>query len=137
MKKNRHSFFLLFVILISFTNYAQEKELLHGDLTPEQHILLRKQRELMIENREKFKASLTAEQTNILESKELSPKAQQEALMASLNEAQKALIFENISKAKKIKDEFRSTLSEEQRHNIRRMKRGRAREFRRDFLPSN
>lgn len=139
MKNSIKIFFFIIIILNSFENFGQEKEFVPGVLNPDQRLLLKNQRELMIQNREKFKASLTQEQINILESKELSPKVQQAALMASLNESQKALIFENISKAKQIKDDFRNTLSEEQRQKIRRLNEFRQRELIREprgvFLP--
>lgn len=138
MKKIIKTLFVGFIILHSFLSYSQDKEAVAGGLTPEQRSLLQNQRELMIQNREKFKTSLTPEQRNILESKDLSPKDQQAALMASLNETQRALIFENLSKAKQIKENFAGTLTEEQRQRIRKLNENRnsesVREMRRKFL---
>ena len=128
MKKFIKTVFWILIIFNSFANYAQERALIRAGLTPEQQELLKSQRELMAHNREKFRATLTPEQINILESKDLTPKAQHDALMASLNDAQRALVFENISKAKQIKEEFRNTLSEEQKNRLRRLNDDRHRE---------
>ncbi len=120
MKKYTTIIFFLLSILYSCNHYGQKNDIPEG-LNTEQKVLLKNQRELMIENREKFKTSLTPEQLNILESKDLPPKAKHKALMASLNESQKELLFENLSKSKNIRDEFRNTLTDEQKEKLRKL----------------
>jgi vacuolar-type H+-ATPase subunit H len=69
-------------------------------------------------NREAFKASLTAEQLAILKDRSLTREQQQAALVATFSDAQKAILNENREKAKSLKEEFKTTLTKEQRQQL-------------------
>lgn len=106
---------IVFTLFLSNTKtLAQDKETKES-LTVEQQKLLQEQREVMKANREAFKASLTAEQLAILKDRTLSKEQQQAALVATFTEAQKAILSDNREKAKALKEEFRTSLTKEQR----------------------
>lgn len=109
------------IILIIFTLFlgttkvlAQEKEPIRN-LTFEQQKLLQEQRDVIKANREAFKASLTAEQLAILKDRSLTKEQQQSALIATFTDAQKSFLSEHREKAKLLKEEFKTTLTKEQR----------------------
>ncbi|MEY4085237.1 MAG: hypothetical protein RL074_1024 [Bacteroidota bacterium] len=105
------------LFLGSTKTFAQEKEL-KENLTVEQQKLLQEQRDVMKANREAFKASLTAEQLAILKDGSLTREQQQAALVATFSDAQKAILNENREKAKALKEEFKTTLTKEQRQQL-------------------
>jgi murein L,D-transpeptidase YcbB/YkuD len=105
------------LFLGSTKTFAQEKEL-KENLTVEQQKLLQEQRDVMKANREAFKASLTAEQLTILKDRSLTREQQQAALVATFSDAQKAILNENREKAKALKEEFKTTLTKEQRQQL-------------------
>jgi len=122
------------ILLIAFTLFlgttkvlAQEKEPIEN-LTVEKHKLLQEQRDVMKANREAFKASLTAEQLAILKDRTLTKEQQQSALVATFTDAQKAILSENKEKAKALKEEFKTTLTKEQRQQLHAEKENKIRE---------
>jgi vacuolar-type H+-ATPase subunit H len=118
MKSINTLFLIAFTLLISNSNVlAQNKEPL-DNLTVEQQKLLQGQREIMKANREVFKASLTTEQLAILKDRTLNKEQQHAALVATFTEAQKSILSENRERAKTLKEEFRTTLTKEQRQQL-------------------
>ncbi len=69
-------------------------------------------------NRDAFKASLTAEQLAILKDRTLTKEQQQSALVATFTATQKAILSENRERAKALKEEFRTTITKEQRQQL-------------------
>lgn len=91
----------------------------HGAvLTADQVALLKAQKDLIVANREAFKASLTEAQLAILESTDLSKKDIFAALAATFTAEQRAIIAANKESVKALRDEFRSTLTSEQRQQL-------------------
>lgn len=88
-------------------------------LTADQVALLQAQKDLIIANREAFKASLTEAQLAILESTDLSKKDIFAALASTFTEEQRAMIMANKESVRAIRAEFRSTLTSEQRQQLR------------------
>lgn len=105
------------LFLGSTKTFAQEKEL-KENLTVEQQKLLQEQRDVMKANREAFKASLTAEQLAILKDRSLTREQQQAALVATFTDVQKAILNENREKAKALKEDFKTSLTKEQRQQL-------------------
>ena len=87
-------------------------------LTADQVALLKAQKDLIIANREAFKASLTEAQLAILESTDLSKKDIFAALAATFTAEQRAIITANKESVRALRDEFRSTLTSEQRQQL-------------------
>lgn len=88
-------------------------------MTAQQKQLLQEQRELIKEQRKLFRASLSTSQLAILDNKDLTRQARQDALKSSLTETQKALMQEHRKSVKESKQQFRNTLTTEQRQQIR------------------
>lgn len=87
-------------------------------LTADQVALLKAQKDLIIANREAFKASLTEAQLAILESTDLSKKDIFAALAATFTAEQRAIITANKESVRALREEFRSTLTSEQRQQL-------------------
>lgn len=91
----------------------------HGAvLTADQVALLKAQKDLIIANREAFKASLTEAQLAILESTDLSKKDIFAALASTFTAEQRAIITANKESVRALRQEFRSTLTSEQRQQL-------------------
>lgn len=128
MKTNK-AFIILMLFFFGIINcQAQNAEILPGGLTLEQRSLIKEQQELIATNREKFKASLTAQQLAILKNTSIDLKSQQKALISSLSKEQKQFLADNIQKAKILKEEFKNTLTNDQRQQIKLMNEKRNRE---------
>ncbi len=128
MKPTTTKILLVFTFFIGVsTVQAQEKDRA-TTLTIEQQRLLQEQRDVLKANREAFKASLTAEQLAILKDKSLSKEQQQAALIATFNETQRAMLNENREKAKALKEEFKTSLTKEQRQQLHAEKESKIRE---------
>lgn len=87
-------------------------------LTADQVALLKAQKDLIIANREAFKASLTEAQLVILESTDLSKKDIFAALASTFTAEQRAIITANKESVKALRDEFKSTLTSDQRQQL-------------------
>lgn len=101
----------------------------HGAaLTADQVTLLKAQKDLIIANREAFKASLTEAQLAILENTDLSKKDIFAALAATFTTEQRAIITANKESVRALRDEFRSTLTSEQRQQLGSLNNAKARD---------
>jgi hypothetical protein len=109
---------IAFMLFLGITNVEAQKSTTITTFTTEQQKLVQEQRDLMTANREAFKASLTAEQQAILADPSLSKEQQHAALVKTFTEAQKTILAENRESAKALKEEFRNTLTSEQRQQI-------------------
>lgn len=119
MKISKQLVIIVFFFLGAMNTKAQNQDIIPGGLSKEQLTLIKNQQELIATNREKFKASLTAEQLAILEDPKLNSKSQQAALLSSLSKEQKQFLADNIEKARVLKEEFKNTLTEDQRQQIK------------------
>ena len=109
---------IAFMLFLGISNVEAQKSTTITTFTTEQQKLVQEQRDLMTANREAFKASLTAEQQAILADPSLSKEQQHAALVKTFTEAQKNILAENRESAKALKEEFRNTLTSEQRQQI-------------------
>jgi hypothetical protein len=73
-------------------------------------------------NRQKFEASLNADQKTIMDDKALNGKEKMDKLMPLLNKEQKDVLKANKVQAKKNQDAFKTTLSKEQQEQFEKMK---------------
>jgi len=96
-----------------------ESQLRLQNLTQEQQQLFQEQQALIKQNREILKATLSAEQLAILENTELTKQERHQALVATFTEAQQALMATNRNRVREIKEQFRNTITTEQRQQIR------------------
>jgi murein L,D-transpeptidase YcbB/YkuD len=123
---------LVFGLLVGiYSSQAQQKEqeqiqtkskvnqAAMADLTDAQKLMLQKQRELIKQNREKFKASLSKQQLAILENTKLTKHERQKALIASFTEAQQKMMQEQRSTVQAVKQQFKNSLTSEQIQQIR------------------
>ena len=88
-------------------------------LTAQQKQLIQEQRDKIKEKRELFKESLTQEQLAIFNNNDLTRQERHDALMATLTETQKTLMQEHRKSIQESKQEFRNTMTIEQRQQIR------------------
>lgn len=109
---------IAFMLFLGISNAEAQKSTTITTFTTEQQKLVQEQRDLMTANRVAFKASLTAEQQAILADPSLSKEEQHAALVKTFTEAQKTILTENRESAKALKEEFRNTLTSEQRQQI-------------------
>jgi vacuolar-type H+-ATPase subunit I/STV1 len=88
---------------------------------------LQKRKEL----RQAFKATITQDQKDILSDPRVMPAERMKSFRASFTDQQVSIIKSNRKEIKAMKDEFRSTLSAEQKIQLRKMavKRGRMNRF--------
>lgn len=114
---------ILFCLYVGFPNLTAQNtttvQNILQDLTEEQQQILQSQRNLIVENRENFKATLTAEQLLILSNKELSKQQKEDALIKTFTKEQKKLLAENKERVEAIKNEFKKTITEDQMQQIR------------------
>lgn len=110
---------LIFIALLFFSTYsnAQNAEVL-SNLTPQQKEMVEAQKKLLIKNREAFKATLSANQLEILKNTSLSKEDRMKALTESLSDSQKKLLAKNRSEAISGKENFKATITEEQRQKL-------------------
>jgi len=100
-------------------NKSQVNKVAMENLTEAQKLMLHEQRELIKHNREAFKSSLSAEQLAILENVEMTKQEKHSALVASFSTAQQKLLQEQRMNVRAIRQQFRSTLTNEQLQQIR------------------
>lgn len=74
------------------------------------------------QNRERFRASLTEEQKNILENREMNQNEKKKAFKKSLNEQQRTMLREDEQLRKEQKNMFKNSASEEQKQQMRQNK---------------
>lgn len=110
---------LLGVSSINAQQYGDSGQLKLKNLTKEQQQLFQEQQALIAQNRETLKASFSEEQLAILENAELTKEERHEALVATFTEAQLALIESNKESVRELKEQFRNTITTEQRQQIR------------------
>ena len=88
------------------------------NLTAEQQQLIQEQRNLIMTNREHFRASLTEEQLAVINNRDLARDQRHDALMGLLTDAQQAMLREHKEVVQDIKEQFRMSLSTEQRQQM-------------------
>lgn len=106
---------LLFVGISSI--HAQNNEVMQN-LTQEQQQLMKQQRELVVANREAFKATLSAEQLAILDNKKLTKQERQRMLVSTFTSTQKELMAKNKASIEALKETFKNTMTTEQRQHM-------------------
>lgn len=112
--------FIIFITLMFFTTYSNSQEIeVLENLTIQQKEMIEAQKKLLIDNREAFKATLTESQLTILKNTSLTKEERMKALMGSLSDSQKRLLAENRKEANFRKENFRATITEEQRQRLR------------------
>lgn len=112
--------FIIFIALMFFTTYSNSQEIeVLENLTVQQKEMIEAQKKLLIDNREAFKATLTESQLTILKNTSLTKEERMKALMGSLSDSQKRLLAENRKEANFRKENFRATITEEQRQRLR------------------
>jgi hypothetical protein len=109
------SFFSLMLFNTSILAQDSSFSLIQKELTQEQKDLLQKEKEVMKTNREAFKASLTSEQLVILRDKTISKNEIRKLLVASFSRNQKSMVNNQQISLRKTRDNFRKTLTSEQR----------------------
>ena len=95
MKKNKALAFLLFLSTFLFSSLVAQDIPPARIYTPKQLEMIESQRDLVKQNRETFRNSLSVEQKNLLKDNSLSLKERQQALMKTLSSAQKEIIKGN------------------------------------------
>jgi hypothetical protein len=90
-------------------------------LTKEQKAMLKNDRQKRKELREAFKSTLTQEQENMLTDPRVMPSDRIKAFRASLTDQQVNMIKTRQQEIKVMKDEFRSTLTADQKMQLRKM----------------
>ncbi|MEQ8335804.1 MAG: hypothetical protein RIA62_00580 [Cyclobacteriaceae bacterium] len=105
---------LALAMMLSFASFGDT-----SSLSDEQQLLLSATLEQSAENFDSFNSSLDVFQLAILESRELSNKEKFQALKASLTLEQQALWEANHVLEKAMRDDFRKSLSEDQKKDIK------------------
>ena len=105
------------LMLFNTAVFAQESSfsLIQKELTQRQRDLLQKEKEVMKINREAFKASLTKEQLILLRNKTISKYEIRKRLVATFSRNQKNIVKIQQVSLRKTRDNFRKTLTGEQR----------------------
>jgi len=115
MKKNKALAFLLFLSTFWFSTLEAQDIPPSKIYTPKQLEMIESQRNLVKQNRETFRNSLSEEQKNLLKDNSLSLKERQQALMRTLSSAQKEVLKGNRESVRKLKDAFSKSLTEKQK----------------------
>lgn len=118
MKTKVFSLVLIFLYIGMVKFYAQESDVVKN-LTEEQKEMIQSQKKLLIDTRNEFKATLTDSQLAILKDATLSKEDRLKTLLSSLSENQKKLLIENRKVISERKEDFKSSITEEQRQRIR------------------
>ncbi len=105
-------------------NRSQANKVAMENLTEAQKLMLQQQRELIKHNRETFKASLSAEQLAILENAALTKQQRRTALIASFTKGQQQLLQQQKMNMQMVRQQFKSTLTDDQLQQIRMRLRG-------------
>jgi hypothetical protein len=107
----------LSLMLFNTAVFAQDSSfsLIQKELTQHQRDLLQKEKEVMKINREAFKASLTKEQLVLLRNKTISKYEIRKRLVATFSRNQKNIVKIQQVSLRKTRDNFRKTLTGEQR----------------------
>jgi len=109
---------MVFCFFLGFTSIQAQNNSVMQNLTETQQQLLKEQRELVIMNREIFKASLTSEQLAILDNTAITKQERLKALTSTFTAGQKALMAKNRASTEAIKQAFKNTLTSEQRQHM-------------------
>jgi len=117
---------ILFCFLLGLTSIEAQNNSVMQSLTETQQQLLKEQRELVVMNREVFKASLTEEQLTILDNSSLTKQEKIRTLTSTFTADQKALMAKNKASIEALKEAFKNTITANQRehmqsHNMSRM----------------
>ncbi len=113
------SILILFFISLCTTNgmfgQSSDYDLIMKELTKEQKELLLKEREMIKNNREALKKSLTKEQLAILTDKALRNDIKRKRLLQSFSRQQKTLVQRQEKSLRVTRENFRKTLTDNQR----------------------
>jgi len=120
--KNKKSIKLIILIsfcfLLGLTSIEAQNNTLMQNLTETQQQLLKEQRELVVTNREIFKASLTKDQLTILDNSALTKQERLKALTSTFTTDQKNLMAKNKASIEALKETFKNSLTAEQREHM-------------------
>ena len=109
---------ILFCFLLGLTRIEAQNNTVMQNLTETQQQLLKEQRELVVRNRETFKASLTEEQLTILDNSSLTKQERIKTLTSTFTADQKALMAKNKASIETLKEAFKHTITAEQREHM-------------------
>lgn len=109
---------LLIFLFIGISSVQSQNNEVMQNLTQEQQQLMKQQRELVVANREAFKATLTAEQLSILDNKELTKQERLKNLVSTFTTAQKELMSKNKASIDALKETFKNSMTTEQRQHM-------------------
>ena len=109
---------LLFFLSLGLSNVQSQNNEVMQNLTQTQQQLMKEQRELVVANREAFKATLNAEQLSILDNKELSKQERLKNLVSTFTATQKELMAKNKASIDALKATFKKTMTTEQRQHM-------------------
>ncbi|MGB2252485.1 MAG: hypothetical protein ACPH28_01835, partial [Flavobacteriaceae bacterium] len=115
MKKSKTTYALLLLTTLWFGGLVAQDKTPPKIYTPKQLEMIESQRELVKQNREAFRNSLSEEQKGLLKDNSLSMKERQQALMKTLTANQKEALKGNRESLKKLKDAFSKSLTEKQK----------------------
>ncbi|WP_372795560.1 hypothetical protein [Lutibacter sp.] len=100
-------------------NQGMDNAALLENLSEEQLLMINEQREQIKKHRALFKASFNEAQFAIFENTKLTKQEKHDALMTSLTKAQKAMLSEHKASVQESKQQFKNTITSEQRQQIR------------------
>ena len=109
---------VLFCFLLGLTSIEAQNNTVMQNLTETQQQLLKEQRELVVMNREVFKASLTKEQLTILDNSSLTKQERIKTLTSTFTADQKVLMAKNKASIEALKEAFKNTITAEQREHM-------------------
>lgn len=109
---------LLLFLFLGLSNVQSQNNEVMQNLTQSQQQLMKEQRELVVANREAFKATLNAEQLSILDNKELSKQERLKNLVSTFTATQKELMVKNKASIDALKETFKKTMTTEQRQHM-------------------
>jgi ABC-type transporter MlaC component len=123
---------LILFLFIGISSVQSQNNEVMQNLTQEQQQLLKQQRELVVANREAFKATLTAEQLSILDNKELTKQERLKNLVSTFTSAQKELMSKNKANIDALKETFKNSMTTEQRQHMQTQNMNKMREMNND-----
>jgi len=100
-------------------NKGMDNAALLENLSEEQLLMINEQRQLIKKHRELFKASLNEEQMAIFENAKLTKQEKHDALILALTKAQKTMLAEHKASVQESKQQFKNTITSNQRQQIR------------------
>ena len=99
-------------------NQGMDNAALLENLSEQQKEMIHEQREIIKQHRELFKKSFNEEQLAIFENTALSKQEKHDALMLSLTKGQKAMLVDHKASVQESKQQFKNTITSEQRQQI-------------------